>query len=229
MLVHLPRSKNGASLRAQAVQAGEEVTQFEAALRRDLAAGPVLAYEPMLGGLRKQVCDTALVLLTAPLWALVLAILAAFAKARHRAPVITRTPHIGYGKKIFRRWKLRFAPPSAAIVPLHPPVEAANDPTPNSVGWRELLTRLPELINVLMGEMSLVGPRPLSDEELDELTMVGKKFYMSVRPGVFSLSDVEPDAPVWALCKYYALSSWSLEFDAQIAWESLSNAVRKRN
>jgi len=213
-------------MRAQAVQAGEDCTQFEAGLRRDLASGRVLAYEPVLGGWQKRVCELAVVLLSAPLWAPSLGLLALVAKDRHPAPVFMREPRMGYGKKAFRAWKLRFAPPSAAIVPLHAPAEAANDAAPApGVTWRELLSRLPELISVISGEMSLVGPRPLTEEQLDELTMAGKKFYLSARPGVFSLCDVEPEAPISALCKHYALS-WSLGSDASIALESLRKAFR---
>ena len=68
----------------------------------------------------------------------------------------------------------------------------ANDPRVTAVGHflrRTSLDELPQLLNVLRGEMSLVGPRPIT---LAELTRYGRVrwHYLSVRPGITGLWQV---------------------------------------
>ena len=52
------------------------------------------------------------------------------------------------------------------------------------------LDELPQLINVLRGEMSLVGPRPVTAVELEEFYGAAAAHYMSVRPGITGLWQV---------------------------------------
>ena len=52
------------------------------------------------------------------------------------------------------------------------------------------LDELPQLINVLKGEMSIVGPRPVTQAELDRYYGVAAAHYLSVRPGITGLWQV---------------------------------------
>ncbi|WP_421992996.1 sugar transferase [Roseococcus sp.] len=52
------------------------------------------------------------------------------------------------------------------------------------------LDELPQLINVLLGQMSLVGPRPVIQTELDHFYGAAAAHYMSVRPGLTGLWQV---------------------------------------
>lgn len=223
MLLQLPRSRSGVLRRKGAQE--EALSPFEAGLRRDLAAGLVLAHESALGGWRKRALDFLIVLVTAPLWLIALGALFGYARARGVKPALEGEHRIGYGGRGFACWTLRLAQPSAAIVPLHPEAEpeAANDAKPVGLSWSDLATRLPQLFNVLRGEMSLVGPRPLVGDDIDALSKAGKKFYLSARPGVLSLSDVEDEAPLSIQFKEYAIS-WSVGSDAALGWEVISRA-----
>jgi lipopolysaccharide/colanic/teichoic acid biosynthesis glycosyltransferase len=68
----------------------------------------------------------------------------------------------------------------------------ADDPRITSVGQflrRSSLDELPQLLNVLRGEMSLVGPRPITVSELTRYGSV-RWHYLSVRPGITGLWQV---------------------------------------
>jgi lipopolysaccharide/colanic/teichoic acid biosynthesis glycosyltransferase len=52
------------------------------------------------------------------------------------------------------------------------------------------LDELPQLINVLLGEMSLVGPRPVQEAEIDRYYGASAAHYMAVRPGITGLWQV---------------------------------------
>lgn len=68
-----------------------------------------------------------------------------------------------------------------------------NDPRITRIGRflrSTSLDELPQLINVLRGEMSLVGPRPVLEAELDRYYGASAAHYMAVRPGITGLWQV---------------------------------------
>jgi Undecaprenyl-phosphate galactose phosphotransferase WbaP len=112
---------------------------------------------------------------------------------------------IGQGGKHFKAWKFRTMVPNAAkslqdYLEKHPELQDAwekdhklrRDPRVTRVGSflrRTSLDELPQLWNILRGEMSLVGPRPIVDEEIERY---GNKFplYTKVIPGLTGLWQV---------------------------------------
>jgi exopolysaccharide production protein ExoY len=68
-----------------------------------------------------------------------------------------------------------------------------NDPRITHIGRflrSTSLDELPQLINVLLGEMSLVGPRPVQEAEIDRYYGASAAHYMAVRPGITGLWQV---------------------------------------
>lgn len=95
--------------------------------------------------------------LLAPLFLL----LALLIRAEDGGPVFFRQERIGYRGRRFRIWKFRTMVPDAESRGL--PLTGWRDPRVTRIGsWlRQLkLDELPQLLNVLVGDMSLVGPRP---------------------------------------------------------------------
>jgi undecaprenyl phosphate N,N'-diacetylbacillosamine 1-phosphate transferase len=108
---------------------------------------------------------TLMLLLTLP----VLVLCALVIKLEDRGPVFFRQERIGRGGAPFRVWKFRTMIPNAQAVGLKHTV-AANDERITCVGkvLRNFgLDELPQLLNVLAGEMSLVGPRPTLEYQVD--------------------------------------------------------------
>lgn len=226
MLIQMPRGSSD----QPGTQNAEECSAFEAALRRDLASAPVISYDPVLGGWTKRAFDLTLTLLTLPVWLLALLVAAAWSKIRHPARVFQSHERTGYGGRSFQCFSLRLEPPTATIAHLRPSKEETPANDWNSIAskaesrrekWRRAFERLPQLFNVLRGEMSLVGPSPLSHEQLEPMK-TGKRYYLSARPGVIGISTiVDADEEEASQYKVYAFA-WSLTTDLVI----LSDALR---
>ena len=99
-------------------------------------------------------------------------------------PVFYRQERVGRDGRLFSIWKLRTMRLSAAGGPL---VTAQDDVRITPIGqrlrsWK--LDELPQLFNVLCGEMSLVGPRPQVPRFVDRFDPVRREIVLSVRPGI---------------------------------------------
>lgn len=226
MLIQVPRgpSKHEGSDRAETRDA------FESALRRDLASAPVVSYDTVLGGLGKRSIDVAVLVLTLPFWLSLLGISALVSKIRF-GKAFDADERIGYGGQHFRRFKLRVLPAQtgeAANANVETDAWRVIEGQANDSGakWRYAFERLPQIFNVLRGDMALVGPTPLSHERFEALK-AGKRHYVSARPGVIGVTGMlEPGDEPTLQYKAYAMS-WSFTTDALIFWEAL-RALRKR-
>jgi lipopolysaccharide/colanic/teichoic acid biosynthesis glycosyltransferase len=90
-----------------------------------------------------------------------LALLALLIKAEDGGPVLFKQERVGYRGRRFRIWKFRTMVPDAETRGL--PLTVGRDPRVTRIGaWLRprKLDELPQLFNVLVGDMSLVGPRP---------------------------------------------------------------------
>jgi len=108
----------------------------------------------------KRVIDLVVVVLLAPLWGPLFGLIAAYVRLVAGGPAIYRQVRRGHGDDDFVLLKFRTMREGADQAPA-----AAGDPRiVPALAWlrRTRLDELPQLINVLRGEMSLVGPRPES-------------------------------------------------------------------
>lgn len=123
----------------------------------------------------KRVMDLGIVLMSAPFWIPVLGIIAVIIRITSPgAPAMFTQLRTGKGGKRFRMYKFRSMVPNAEALKekyAHlnelqwPDFKITNDPRITKVGKvlrKTSLDELPQLINVLKDEMSLVGPRPTS-------------------------------------------------------------------
>jgi lipopolysaccharide/colanic/teichoic acid biosynthesis glycosyltransferase len=107
-------------------------------------------------------------------------------------PVLFRQERVGRGGRRFGMLKFRsMVRDAAAIGPFN---TAANDPRMTRVGRfirRTSLDELPQLVNVLRGDMSLVGPRPDLPVQRSLYNDADWALRCSVRPGITGLAQVE--------------------------------------
>jgi len=121
----------------------------------------------------------------------VLLLIAIAIRLESRGPAIFRQARVGKDEVSFDIWKFRTMVEDAAR--LGPVITTAGDSRVTRVGaWlrRTKLDELPQLVNVLRGEMSFVGPRPEVPKYVALYTQA-QRAVLTVRPGVTGISQIE--------------------------------------
>jgi len=103
-----------------------------------------------------------------------------------------------------------------------------NDPRVTKIGAflrKTSLDELPQIFNVLKGEMNFVGPRPVIQKELDQYYKEDKKYYFMVKPGITGLWQVsgrsETDYDFRVNTDKWYVSNWSLWLDIVILFKTI--------
>lgn len=162
-----------------------------------------------------------------------------------RGPVFFQQSRIGQNNRRFSLWKFRsMAAESERLLETylteHPDLreeweathKLKDDPRVTRVGRflrRRSLDELPQLWNVLRGDMSLIGPRPIVDAEIPKF---GRAFslYLKVKPGLTGLwqvsgrSDTSYGRRVELDSQY--IRGWSLWLDLKIIWKTVGVVLR---
>lgn len=130
----------------------------------------------------KRVCDLATVIVTAPIWVPLLLIASFAVKIKLGSPILFRQQRAGKGGKVFTILKLRTMVDGDG--------EDEERITPLGRFLRKTsLDELPQMINVLWGEMSIVGPRPLLVEYLPHYNKEQFRRH-EVKPGITGWAQI---------------------------------------
>jgi len=174
-----------------------------------------------------------------PVWI----VIALAIKLSSRGPIFYADPRIGLGERPFKMLKFRTMVADAAVQQAK--LERANeasgalfkirrDPRVTAVGRmlrRQSLDEVPNLLNVLRGQMSLVGPRPLPLRDYGLLSDWHRRRY-NVLPGITGLwqiagrSDLTFDDLV--RLDFYYLENWSIWLDISILVRTPFAVLRRR-
>ncbi len=180
----------------------------------------------------KRVIDVAGAIVLGLLYLPALGIAALLIRASSRGPALFRQTRCGLNGRPFTLWKLRTMVDGAheklldvAHLNVHagPVFKAPNDPRVTMVGRlirRLSLDEAPQFWNVLVGEMSLVGPRPPIPEEVARYERWQRR-RLSMKPGLTGLWQVSgrsdiPDFDEWMALDLAYIDNWSLGLDLKI-------------
>jgi exopolysaccharide biosynthesis polyprenyl glycosylphosphotransferase len=185
------------------------------------------------------VLSLALLIVLAP----VLLLIALAVKLSSSGPVIYRSTRPGMGGKPFHCFKFRTMRDQADQIQadLEPFNESSGalfkirrDPRLTRVGRflrRFSLDELPQLVNVVRGEMSLVGPRPLPTRDFERLEEWHKKRYL-VLPGITGLWQVSGRADLdfddLVRLDFLYLERWSILLDLAILLRTIPAVLSRR-
>jgi exopolysaccharide production protein ExoY len=203
-------------------------------IRSDLQLAEITSAHP-IGLNSKRLIDIILavsgIVLLAPL--LIICFIATVATSR--GPALFRHRRVGFKGKYFDCLKFRTmvqdAPERLRQLLESDPVAAAewatgrklrHDPRVTAIGAmlrKSSLDELPQLFNVLKGDMSIVGPRPVTDEELIRYSSAINA-YLACRPGITGLWQVSGRSTTTydkrIACDTFYARNWSMSLDAKI-------------
>ncbi len=192
----------------------------------------------------KRLLDLFFILLAAPLWLFVMVLVSVVIKAVSSGPALFRQERVGYRGRRFTCFKFRTMRVNAdarvhqghlhrlmdSDLPMKK-LDSAGDPrlVPCGLLLRSLgLDELPQLFNVLRGDMSLVGPRPCVPYEYENYTPEHRQRFEAV-PGLTGLWQVSGKnrttfKEMIALDVHYARNK-SLRLDLQILFKTIPAVI----
>ena len=194
----------------------------------------------------KRLLSLLLVSASLPLWAPLCGLLALLIWLEDRQNPLFLQSRVGRGGVPFRTWKFRTMMPDAEEVLKRHLAEDADlraewqknfklrrDPRITRIGGllrKTSLDELPQLVNVLRGEMSLVGPRPLPAYHQSLLPAHVQSLRQEVRPGMTGLWQVSgrSEAGNEGMIEFdpYYVRNWSVWLDAVILLRTFRAVLR---
>lgn len=210
------------------------------------AAETVAAADVPVGGAAKRALDiviaaSALIVLS-PLMLMIMLVM----KLTDPGPIVFGHKRVGFEGKHFHCYKFRSMATNSAellqrLLQSDPVARAEwetsqklrNDPRVTKLGriLRETsLDELPQLVNVLKGDMSLVGPRPIVDEEIYRYSHRFEA-YKRVRPGVTGMWQVNgrSDTTYASRVKFdtFYVRNWSVPLDIGILFKTVAVVLKR--
>jgi exopolysaccharide biosynthesis polyprenyl glycosylphosphotransferase len=203
-----------------------------------IQSGPPDSWQLFMKRVIDIVGSAAFLLALAPLFA----VFAWLIRMDSAGPVFFTQERIGFNKRPFRLIKFRTMVDGAdyqqsKLEHLNevagPVFKIKSDPRITRLGKflrRFSIDELPQLVNVLKGDMSLVGPRPLPLRDFDRFDTQWHKRRLSVKPGMTCLWQVngrsEIDFNHWVQMDLEYIDNWSLVLDMKILLKTIPAIVK---
>jgi Undecaprenyl-phosphate glucose phosphotransferase len=210
------------------------IEEFETLPIIHLRESPLYGWNRVLKRVFDVVVGGAALLALAPL---MLAIAAAV-RLTSRGPVLFRQERMGLDGRRFRMLKFRSMVPDAEAG-TGPRWAVPDDPRRTGFGAflrRSSLDELPQLVNVLRGEMSLVGPRPERPSFVEEFRRRVPRYMLrhKVKAGITGWAQINGwrgNTSIEKRIEYdlYYIERWSMGFDLRILLQTLWLGFRNRN
>ncbi|MCC6849207.1 MAG: sugar transferase [Deltaproteobacteria bacterium] len=170
----------------------------------------------------------------------VMAAIAIAVKLDSGGPILFVQERVGLNRRRFPAYKFRTMVVDAERLQADlehlneaegPVFKIEEDPRCTRLGrWlrRLSLDELPQLVNVLMGDMSLVGPRPLPVRDVDRIDTRWHRRRFSVKPGITCLWQInsrEPKFEEWIRSDMEYIDNWSLTLDLKILAKTIPAVI----
>jgi len=190
----------------------------------------------------KRVFDLSLAIVLLVLVAPVLVLVALLIKMTSSGPVFFRQVRVGLNKRQFIMYKFRTMIDGAEemqnqLLSMNemtgPAFKITKDPRVTALGRflrKTSIDELPQLLNVLMGDMSLVGPRAMSLRDYQLFDQDWQRRRFSIRPGITCLWQIEGRSLIpfeqWMRLDMRYIDEWSLWLDLKILARTIPVVLR---
>jgi O-antigen biosynthesis protein WbqP len=180
----------------------------------------------------KRAMDLVLACIALLLLGIPMVLVAGWVRRTSEGPVLYWSERIGQGNKIFRMPKFRSMMVGTPVVATHLLTDASGHLTPIGAFLRRTsLDELPQLWNILRGEMSFVGPRPALFNQYDLIALRTEKGVHELMPGLTGWAQVNGRDDLSLLKKVELdaeyLQRGSIWFDVRILWLTLVKVLRR--
>ena len=199
---------------------------------------PEASWALLIKGMVDWIGALCLIIGTAPLWVFA----AAGIRMSSPGPIFFRQKRSGKHGKPFDMWKFRTMGLDAEEKKKElgeqnqmsgPVFKIDKDPRVFRFGSflrRWSIDELPQLLNVIRGEMSLVGPRPLPVYEVEQISEAAQRRRLSVKPGLTCLWQVNGRNKIesfeeWVALDLKYIDNWSLWLDIQILMKTVPAVI----
>lgn len=185
----------------------------------------------------KRLIDFLISLLALPFVLLLCLFVAIAIKLDDGGPVFYYASRIGKGGRIFKMFKFRSMKVNAPDLRMEDgsTYNAADDPRVTNVGKflrSTSLDEIPQLLNVFLGDMALIGPRPDSAFYLEHYTDE-ERVILTVRPGISGWNQAVNRNSVGTKEKLqndiYYVNHLSFCFDLKIIWMTLKGVIAHKD
>ena len=203
----------------------------------DLYTSPRMNWQLLSKRLIDLVVSATSLVLLSPLFAVVSIII----KSTSKGPIFFRQQRVGYNGRLFTCLKFRTMVENAEEIKRDlsmlnemdgPVFKIKNDPRLTKVGRmlrKTSIDELPQLINVLKGDMSLVGPRPPVPGEVEQYDLKSRR-RLSMKPGITCIWQVSGRSTIsferWMELDRQYIDKWSLWLDFKILAKTIPAVLR---
>jgi exopolysaccharide biosynthesis polyprenyl glycosylphosphotransferase len=214
----------------------------------ELGAIPLLTLEPVAHDewklIVKRLMDLSLALLSLPVVLPLIAIVSVVVRLDSHGPVFFVQDRVGLHKRRFRMLKFRTMTAGAERLQAQvehlneakgPIFKIAKDPRLTRVGQflrRSSLDELPQMLHVVTGDMSLVGPRPMSVRDVDLFDHGLQRKRFSVKPGLTCLWQIAGRSELpfsrWLELDLQYIEHWSLGLDVKILFKTIPAVLSRK-
>ena len=180
----------------------------------------------------KRVLDLLLVLVSSPFWIPIMIILAILVKLTSQGPILFKQKRVGIHKSHFYMLKFRTM---KIDTPKDVPTHMLTNPEQyiTKLGRflrKSSLDEIPQILNILVGKMSIIGPRPALWNQYDLIEERDKYGTNSIRPGLTGWAQINgrDELPIEVKARYDGeyRTRMSFLFDFRIFWLTIRSVFK---
>lgn len=185
----------------------------------------------------KPLCDYIIGLCALPFLLLLTLILAPFYLIMDRGPIFYSGKRLGQHGKLFPMYKFRSMKVNAPDIRLQDgcTYSCDDDPRVTKLGYflrKTSLDEIPQFLNLLTGQMSLIGPRPDLPDDLERYTTEEKNI-LNVKPGITGYNQAiyrnSVDAKTKLSNDLYYVEHFSFTLDCKIIFWTMKSVLKSAN